>query len=71
MYVQGQHCCLYSSPEKPEKGTGEALLTAAVRRLLGCQDLGEQSKSQSRTQRTGRGWELALTWPRGGLGAGS
>lgn len=57
MYVQGQHCCLYSSPEKQEKGTGEALLTAAVRRPPGLSGFGraEQVPEQDTEDRKGLG----------------
>lgn len=68
MYVQGQHCCLCSAPEKQEKGTGEALLTAAVGRPPGLSGFGraEQVPEQDAEDRKGlgAGTYLALEWAR-------
>lgn len=65
MYVRGQYCCMYSSPEKQENGTGEALLTAAVRRppgLSGFTRAERVPEQDTEDWELGAGTYLALEW---------
>lgn len=68
MYVQGQHCYLYSSPEKQENDTGEVLLTAAVRRPPGLSGFSRAEQVPEEDTEDGKGLgagtSLALEWAR-------